>query len=213
GAAPPARSMTPANARQTAQARRRPGYPRRVPPLRRVVSTLVWGLALAALVAPASASAQAELTGPANDVSPASTHCPPMTGPVTPFVGVNVPDSAIANGKFRACALNDLVKAHVGVIRDVFYWAGIEIAPGMYNFAQTDSYVADAARHGLQVLPVLLMAPSFRSTAPSNPKHGFYPPKNPADMGVFAAVLAKRYGPNGDFWAQHPSLPKVPIRD
>ena len=132
---------------------------------------------------------------------------------MTTFVGVNVSDSAIANGRFRACALNALVKAHVGVIRDPFYWAGIEIAPGMYNFAQTDAYVADAARHGLQVLPVLLWAPSFRSTAPTNPKHGFYPPKNPADMGAFAAVLAKRYGPNGDFWGQHPSLPKVPIHD
>ena len=190
-----------------------PGYPRRVPPRRRVVSALAWGLAIAALVAPAGASAHAGLTGPANDVTPASASCPPKTGPVTTFVGVNVSDSAIANGRFRACALNALVKAHVGVIRDPFYWAGIEIAPGMYNFAQTDAYVADAARHGLQVLPVLLWAPSFRSTAPANPKHGFYPPKNPADMGAFAAVLAKRYGPNGDFWAQHPSLPNVPIRD
>jgi hypothetical protein len=190
-------------------------YPRRVPFRRGVVATLVasvLGLAAVALVAPAGASAQAP-TGPANDVTPASTSCPPQTGPVTTFVGVTVPDSAITNGRFRACALNALVKAHVGVVRDVFYWAGIEIAPGFYDFAQADQYVAEAARHGIQVLPVLLMAPSFRSTAPAQPKHGFYPPKDPADMGAFAAILAKRYGPNGDFWAQHPDVPKVPIRD
>jgi hypothetical protein len=31
-------------------------------------------------------------------------------------------------------------------------------------------------------------------------------------MGTFAAVLARRYGPNGSFWRANPELPKVPIR-
>jgi hypothetical protein len=150
---------------------------------------------------------------PTTDVTPATASCHPRLGRAGVFVGVNAPDYVLANPHFRACSLNDLVAARVGIVRDVFPWAGIELAPGFYDFAKTDRYVADAARHGMQVLPVLLMAPNFRSTAPaSNPKHGFYPPRDPNDMGAFAAVLAKRYGPGGDFWKQHPDIPDVPIR-
>jgi hypothetical protein len=173
---------------------------------RKLASALAatWALALAAtlLVAPAATAQAPGTTG----------SCPPKMGRVTAFVGVSAPDSSLTNPTFRACALNALVAAHVGIVRDVFYWAGIELAPGFYDFSSTDQYVADAARHGIQVLPVLLMAPSFRSAAPANPRHGFYPPKDPNDMGAFAAVLAKRYGPDGDFWTQHPDVPKVPIR-
>jgi hypothetical protein len=172
-------------------------------------------LAFALAAACALALAATVLAAPAASAHApaAAASCAPKTGRVTTFVGVNAPDLALSDAQFAACALDALVTAHVGVVRDVFYWAGIEIAPGFYDFAQTDQYVADAAQHGLQVLPVLLMAPGFRSTAPRNPNHGFYPPKDPNDMGAFAAVLAHRYGPNGDFWAQHPELPKVPIRD
>jgi hypothetical protein len=150
---------------------------------------------------------------PTTDVTPATSSCHPRLGRAGVFVGVNAPDYVLANPHFRACSLNALVAAHVGIVRDVFAWAGIELAPGFYDFATTDQYVADAAQHGMQVLPVLLMAPNFRSTAPpSNPKHGFYPPRDPNDLGAFAAVLAKRYGPGGDFWKQHPDIPDVPIR-
>jgi len=164
---------------------------------------------------PAGSPGVNEVAGafPTTDVTPATASCHPRVGRAGVFVGVNAPDYVLANPHFRACSLNALVAAHVGIVRDVFPWAGIELAPGFYDFAKTDRYVADAARHGMQVLPVLLMAPNFRSTAPaSNPKHGFYPPRNPNDMGAFAAVLAKRYGPGGDFWKQHPDLPDVPIR-
>ena len=164
----------------------------------------------------ASAPGTAGIDGtgaPTTDVTPATASCHPRRGHAGTFVGVTAPDLVLSDARFRACSFNALVSAHVGVVRDVFPWAGIELAPGFYDFSQQDRYVADAARHGIQVLPVLLMAPNFRSTAPaSNPKHGFYPPRNPNDFGAFAAVLAKRYGPGGDFWKQHPDIPDVPIR-
>ena len=31
-------------------------------------------------------------------------------------------------------------------------------------------------------------------------------------MGAFAARLVRRYGPDGEFWADHPDVPKHPIR-
>jgi len=114
---------------------------------------------------------------------------------------------------FTNCTFSELSRGGVGVLREVFYWAAIEVLPGAYDFSAQDAYVEQAARHGLRVLPVLLMAPGFRSSAPAtNPKRGMYPPARPKDMGTFAAVLAKRYGPKGTFWRQHPDVPKVPIR-
>jgi hypothetical protein len=210
--------------RSTATASRRWGYPRIL--VRRNVAhallaagVLLLALGAALITVGPSAHAQGAVgtsapeVAPTTDVTPASASCHPKLGHAGVFVGVTAPDGVLTNARFRACSFNDLVRAHVGIVRDVFAWAGIELAPGFYDFSKTDKYVADAARHGMQVLPVLLMAPNFRSTAPSsNRKHGFYPPRNPNDMGAFAAVLAKRYGPGGDFWKQHPELPAVPIR-
>jgi hypothetical protein len=144
--------------------------------------------------------------------SAASPKCTPRASAGGGFVGVTAQDILMQNIAFRECSLNQLAKAHVGVLREAFYWAGIETAPGEYHFGPQDDYVADAARRKMSVLPVLLWAPDFRSTAPaSGRKHGFYPPRNPSDMGQFAAVLAKRYGPNGGFWQANPQLPYHPI--
>jgi polysaccharide biosynthesis protein PslG len=143
----------------------------------------------------------------------ASSNCPPRATAGGGFVGVTAQDILMENPSFRACSLNQLAGAHVGVLREAFYWAGIESAPGEYQLGPQDDYVADAARRKMSVLPTLLWAPDFRSTAPtSGRRHGFYPPRNPGDMGAFAAVLAKRYGPNGSFWQAHPELPYFPIR-
>jgi hypothetical protein len=142
----------------------------------------------------------------------ASTKCPPRATAGGGFVGVTAQDTLMQNPTFRECSLNSLAKAHVGYLREAWYWAGIETSPGEYHLDPQDAYVASAARRNMSVLPALLWAPDFRSTAPaSGRKRGFYPPRNPTDMGDFAAVLAKRYGPNGNFWHAHPELPYMPI--
>jgi len=150
---------------------------------------------------------------PSEKILPAaSTKCPPRATAGRGFVGVTAQDILLQNTTFRECSLNSLAKAHVGYLREAWYWAGIETSPGQYHLDPQDAYVAAAARRRMSVLPALLWAPDFRSTAPaSGRKHGFYPPRNPSDMGDFAAVLAKRYGPNGSFWQAHPELPYMPI--
>jgi polysaccharide biosynthesis protein PslG len=149
---------------------------------------------------------------PSSAAATTSATCSPHATKGRGFVGVTAQDILLGNSTFRQCSLNALARAHVGVLREVFYWAGIETAPGEYQFGPQDDYVADAARRKMSVLPVLLWAPDFRSTAPgSGRRHGFYPPRNPSEMGAFAAVLAKRYGPNGSFWQANPQLPYYPI--
>jgi polysaccharide biosynthesis protein PslG len=104
-------------------------------------------------------------------------------------------------------------RLHVGLLRQTFDWAEIERAPGRYDFSRYDTVMAAAAARGLHVLPVLFNPPGFHSSGPPRPSpRGTFPPRRPADLGVFAAVVARRYGPQGSFWRAHPALTPDPIR-
>jgi hypothetical protein len=76
------------------------------------------------------------------------------------------------------------------------------------SYTGTDAVVADAARHGLTVLPTLLYAPGW--DAAKNP-HGFNTPKRNAPFAEFAAAMVHRYGPHGSFWSQNKRVPRQPI--
>ena len=102
---------------------------------------------------------------------------------------------------------------HAGLIRQTFDWAAIETRPRHYDFRRYDAFMRAAAKHRLQVLPVLFNPPGFHSSGPPRPsRRGTFPPRHPADLGVFAAVVARRYGPGGSFWRASEALPADPIR-
>jgi hypothetical protein len=102
--------------------------------------------------------------------------------------------------------------ARVGLVRQPFSWARIETSPGHFDFSVYDDVMAAAASAGLAVLPVLMDPPAWRSTAPASGRvRAMYPPRDPADMAALATALVRRYGPSGDFWAAHPTLPAAPI--
>jgi hypothetical protein len=102
---------------------------------------------------------------------------------------------------------------NAGLIRQTFDWAAIETKPGRYDFARYDALMRAAARERLEVLPVLFNPPGFHSSGPPRPSpRGTFPPRHPRDLGAFAAVVARRYGPGGSFWRANPSLPADPIR-
>ena len=97
-------------------------------------------------------------------------------------------------------------------MRQTFDWERIERAPGRYRLDFYDDYVAALAARHLRLLPILFNPPPFRSSEPPNPERGTYPPRRPEDMGEFGAMLARRYGPGGSFWRDHPGLPRLPVR-
>jgi len=122
-----------------------------------------------------------------------------------------------ADGEFDAGAGDLALEGHrqtgIGSIRQPFDWDQIEVEPGERDLRWYDSLVAAAALRGLDVMPTLIGAPSWASTAPvSDARHGYYPPRDLDAFGRFAAALAHRYGPNGSLWSEHPELPKRPIR-
>jgi hypothetical protein len=107
--------------------------------------------------------------------------------------------------------LSRMVAGGIESVRVVFDWAQAQPQPnGAIDFSQTDALVADAAARGLTVLPVIMYTPSW--DAAPHLAGTFAHPASDAPYAAYAAALVGRYGPNGSFWAEHPHLPRVPIR-
>jgi hypothetical protein len=100
-------------------------------------------------------------------------------------------------------------------------WGGVQpTAKGGYHWEGFDEIVSIATRHGLQVLPFLYGTPKWLSR-----KYTTLPVNTAKARQAWAAFLeaaVKRYGPGGEFWAQHapgvvkyePAIPRpVPIRN
>jgi hypothetical protein len=128
------------------------------------------------------------------------------------FFGIVADNVGSAGGSDRAAKLRQLGDTGVGTIRQKFEWSRVEKRPGVFDWRFYDQYVADVSKAGYSILPVLFDPPSFRSIPPSGGVVGTYPPRNNADFANFAALAARRYGPNGSFWLAHPLVPKHPIR-
>jgi hypothetical protein len=130
------------------------------------------------------------------------------------FTGMVSEDVYVAGPNYRRCELSRQVQAGVRIVRQPFRWSEIEASKGNYDFkTYYDDYVGALAEHRLRLLPVLFDPPSWRSSRPARgAAYGTYPPRVYGDLGRFAALVARRYGPKGSFWRENPALPKMAIR-
>jgi hypothetical protein len=138
---------------------------------------------------------------------PMSAHAQPPTGD---FVGVVAEDVFAGDPAYREQQLAQMQSIGIGAIRQTFRWRDIERSPGSYDLSVYDAFVADAARHGITIIPVLFDPPPFRAL--KGRKRGTYPPRHYGDLGDFGAVVARRYGPQGTLWSERPNLPPHPVR-
>jgi hypothetical protein len=97
-------------------------------------------------------------------------------------------------------------------VRISFGSSVLEVAPGVYDWSRFDRLVAAAARHRLAVLGNVSQPTKWNSARPTNPEWRRYPPKDPKPFAELMRQMVLRYGPSGTFWAQNPSVPRVPIR-
>jgi hypothetical protein len=88
-------------------------------------------------------------------------------------------------------------------------WDAIEPSPGQFSWAASDRKVLVAARHGIDVLGLALRAPAWANGGSADP---FVPPAKPSDFAAFLKALIGRYGPSGSLWAEHPEIPRRPVR-
>jgi hypothetical protein len=90
----------------------------------------------------------------------------------------------------------------IGSVRWPINWATVQpTAKGGYDWSSVDPAVEAAARHGLTILPFLYGTPRWIAGKPTT---------LPIDSGrareawlAFVTAAVKRYGPEGEFWAEH----------
>jgi hypothetical protein len=94
--------------------------------------------------------------------------------------------------------------------RVAFEWLRAQPSKGgPFVHTKTDRVVRHAANHGVDVLPVVILAPRWARRY-QHVAHS--PPKNLADYTRYLRALIARYGENGTFWIENPLVPKRPIR-
>ena len=98
-------------------------------------------------------------------------------------------------------------------------WGAIEHHEDELDWQHSDPLVAAASAQGLTPLPYLFGSPGWATELDGAACEGvpcipFAPrtARTQAEFAEFAAAAARRYGPDGSFWAEHPNLPYRPIR-
>ena len=128
-----------------------------------------------------------------------------------PAVGVYMADEDFRAGARGDAATQIVAATGADFVRKDFLWQAIEPHPGQFDWRTTDRAVVGAAAAGLRVMPTLLGAPDW-ATGQATPESGTYPPSDPAAFGRFAAAVAARYGPGGNFMRHHRELDPYVIR-
>ncbi|HYI80538.1 MAG TPA: hypothetical protein VEW67_06735 [Thermoleophilaceae bacterium] len=126
------------------------------------------------------------------------------------FAGVMIDGPMNAPGYDPADEMEVMVASGVESVRFAFHWVdGQPYRDVPTTFARYDPMVAGAAARRLTLLPNVTTAPGWAAKRP-----GVFgsPPKRTADFARFMRVLVERYGPDGRFWAENPTLPRRPIR-
>src|SRR5215213_682470 len=127
------------------------------------------------------------------------------------FVGV-MWDKEIqdAPADLRRAQWDKMARSGVESARVIFSWnLAQDNAADEPNFVRADEMVRNAARHGIDLLPVVTYAPRWARVIEDDLGSG---PSDLAAYGHYVSELVRRYGPRGYFWRRNPRVPKRPIR-
>jgi hypothetical protein len=98
----------------------------------------------------------------------------------------------------------------VGTLRINFVWGAVQPKEGAaLDWSHYDAIIGEAAKQGIHVLPTVFSSPDWVAAKTQfQPTGRFLRP-----FQNFVQAAAQRYGSNGTFWAQNPTIPKVPVTD
>ncbi len=104
--------------------------------------------------------------------------------------------------------VNRMGAARLGTLRINFYWGAVQPTGGApYDWSHYDQIVGAAAENGIRVLPTVYGSPPWVARRPNLPPGR----SHWADFRHFVAAAARRYGHQGIFWQQHPTLPRLAV--
>jgi polysaccharide biosynthesis protein PslG len=132
------------------------------------------------------------------------------------FFGTVAPQEMMAAGQVSDAAVEQqmalMARSGVESVRVITGWVTLEPSAGVYDWTRLDRVVAAAARHGIVVLPNVTATPQWNSPQPNSAEYWRFPPVDPNRYAELMRQAVLRYGPLGSFWAQNPTVPRVPIR-
>jgi polysaccharide biosynthesis protein PslG len=115
-----------------------------------------------------------------------------------------------------------LKEGGVDSVRVPVAWGVVQPTKGSaFDWSSIDPVMKGAALSGIEVLPFLTSAPSWAvPTVLVNAETKSYAPKNlpvktaaqRAGWTAFVREAVLRYGPQGTFWTENPTIPQKPIR-
>ena len=131
------------------------------------------------------------------------------------FWGV-VPQSELSTEQFQRLSQGGVQSIRLGL-----NWGSVQpTRGGEYQWGGFDGQLEAAAKAGIRVLPFFAGAPTWAVPSVTVPATGGA--KAPAHLPVsgtgrtawiaFISAAIARYGVNGTFWAEHPTVPKLPLR-
>lgn len=160
-------------------------------------------LTLAATVAPAAAK-------PKTAKQPKAQ----ATAATSEFFGINGGGLWSLPADQRAGVMAQLKASGLAMVRMDVSWSGIEPAPPAadgsrsFRWDGVDRQVTELAAAGLRAYPLLAYSTSWSGVASGDMMSR---PADPALFAGWAAEVARRYGANGTFWAEHPELEPRPF--
>jgi hypothetical protein len=135
-----------------------------------------------------------------------TTSAAPTPAPSSPavsgglVVGLNANVAGWGDASTQPYMARVTSETHAKWLRENFRWDTIEPSPGHFDFSYYDHYMLIAAQAGMHILPVLGQTPAWAGPSSSAI------PSDPAAFAQYVSAVVGRYGTNGSFWNQYPSL-------
>jgi hypothetical protein len=119
------------------------------------------------------------------------------------FLGVNI-SSILETDDYGKMAAAD-----VGTLRTGFLYRNAKLhRDDPWNWTSFDQLVGGTAANGIDLIPVLYGVPPWISTERGSTPLG----RAETAWREYLTALVERYGPDGEFWSEHPEIPARPIR-
>ena len=112
--------------------------------------------------------------------------------------------SANTRSSGSAGAADAAAETGITRIREDLEWFLVEPSNDAWDWSKPDLMYEEAAKRGLSILPIPGSPPCWATFGSTNCSEN--PILSASEYAEFVGEVAARYGPNGDFWDDHPGL-------